>query len=97
MAIISKDDGGKRRILFVGPDKKRRTIRLGKVSQRAAEAVKFRIEQLLAAKLTGHAIETMRDGVSDTPEVVFELLAQQRQRLQKLRDTAGDCVLPTDL
>ena len=35
----------------------RPTIRLGKVSQRAAESVKFRVEQLLAAKLTGHAIE----------------------------------------
>jgi hypothetical protein len=58
MASISKDDGEQRRIQFVGPDKKRHTVRLGKVSQRAAEAVRFRIEQLLAAKLTGHAIET---------------------------------------
>ena len=29
MASIAKDLGGQRRLLFVGPDKKRRTIRLG--------------------------------------------------------------------
>jgi integrase len=57
MASIARDKNGNRRILFVAPDGKRPTIRLGKVSQRAAEAVKFRVEQLLAAKLTGHAIE----------------------------------------
>jgi len=58
MASISKDPGGRRRIQFVGPDGNRKAIRLGKVAQRAAETVKFRVEQLLAAKLTGHAIET---------------------------------------
>jgi len=58
MASISRDPNGHRRILFVAPDGKRPTIRLGKVSQRAAEAVKFRVEQLLGAKLTGHVVET---------------------------------------
>jgi len=57
MASIARDKNGTRRILFVAPDGRRPTIRLGKVSQRAAEAVKFRVEQLLAAKLTGHAVE----------------------------------------
>ena len=36
-----------RRILFVAPDGRRPTIRLGKVSQRAAESIKYRVEQLL--------------------------------------------------
>jgi hypothetical protein len=57
MASISRDPGGQRRILFVASDGKRKAVRLGKASQRAAEAVKFRVEQLLAAKLTGHALE----------------------------------------
>lgn len=57
MASIARDKNGCRRILFVAPDGRRPTIRLGKVSQRAAESVKFRVEQLLAAKLTGHALE----------------------------------------
>ena len=37
---ISKDPNGRRTIQFVGSDGKRRSIRLGKVSQRQAEAVK---------------------------------------------------------
>ncbi len=57
MASIGKDPGGRKRILFVAPNGKRRTIRLGKLSVRAAEGVKFRIEHLLAAKIAGHAIE----------------------------------------
>lgn len=47
MASIAKDKNGTRRILFVAPDGRRPTIRLGKVSQRAAESVKHRVEQLL--------------------------------------------------
>ena len=47
MASIAKDKNGTRRILFVAPDGRRLTIRLGKVSQRAAESVKYRVEQLL--------------------------------------------------
>ncbi len=43
MASIGKDPGGRKRILFVAPSGKRKTIRLGKLSMRAAEGVKFRI------------------------------------------------------
>jgi len=49
MASIAKDKNGTRRILFVAPDGRRPTIRLGKVSQRAAEGIKYRVEQLLEA------------------------------------------------
>jgi len=47
MASIARDKNGTRRILFTAPDDKRQTIRLGKVSQRAAENIKYRVEQLL--------------------------------------------------
>lgn len=47
MASIARDKNGTRRILFVTPDGKRPTIRLGKVSQRTAEGIKYRVEQLL--------------------------------------------------
>jgi len=57
MASIARGKNGNRRIQFVAPNGKRPAIRLGKVSQRVAEAVKFRVEQLLAAKLTGHAVD----------------------------------------
>ena len=49
MASIAKDKNGTRRILFVAPDGRRPTIRLGKVSQRGAESIKYRVEQLLEA------------------------------------------------
>ena len=58
MASISKDPGGKRRILFVAPDGRRRAIRLGKTSQRNAEHVKIRVERLLETVLTGNAMDT---------------------------------------
>jgi integrase len=49
MASISRDKNGHRRILFMSPDGRRPTIRLGKVSQRTAEGIKYRVEQLLEA------------------------------------------------
>ena len=53
MASVVNDPGGRKRILFVDPAGDRKGVRLGKASQRAAEGVAFRIEQLLAAKMTG--------------------------------------------
>ena len=57
MASISKQPNGRKTIQFVGPDGKRRSIRLGKVSLRTAEAVKVRVEQLAAAAISGHAVD----------------------------------------
>ncbi len=79
MASISRDAGGKRRILFVAPDEKRKAIRLGKVSQRNAEQVKFRVERLLEAKLTGHAID------ADTARWIADLDARMADRLARVR------------
>lgn len=54
MASIGSDPNGLKRILFVGKDGKRRTIRLGKASMKQAEAVKVKVESLVtAALLTG--------------------------------------------
>jgi integrase len=52
MASISKAANGHRTIQFVGGDGKRRSIRLGKVSQRLAEQIKFRVEALNAAVIS---------------------------------------------
>jgi len=54
MASLSKDKKGNVTIQFVGGDKKRRSIRLGKVSQKVANEVKLKVENLnaiLVAKL----------------------------------------------
>ncbi len=57
MASITKQPNGRRTIQFTGPDGRRFSIRLGKVTQRLAEQVKFRVEQLLAPKLAGQALD----------------------------------------
>lgn len=53
MASISRDENGTRRIQFVAGDGKRRTVRLGAVTAKQAEAVRVRIEQLASALVTG--------------------------------------------
>jgi hypothetical protein len=77
MASIANDPNGKRRILFVAPDKKRKTIRLGKVSQRAAETVRMRVEQLLEANLTNSPLraDTTR-WLDDVEPVMADKLAR---------------------
>ena len=55
MASISNDGNGRKRVLFIGADGKRRSIRLGKVPLRYAESVKVKVEDLVSASITGHA------------------------------------------
>ncbi|MFH5806141.1 tyrosine-type recombinase/integrase [Alienimonas sp. DA493] len=55
MASVSTDPSGSRRVQFTGPDRRRRTIRLGKVSKRTAEEVAGLVERVNAAALAGHA------------------------------------------
>ena len=57
MASVSTDKSGKRRILFVDPEGKRKAIHLGEVSKKKANSIRDHIEHILTAKLTGHAIE----------------------------------------
>ncbi|WP_171188146.1 tyrosine-type recombinase/integrase [Alienimonas chondri] len=54
MASISHDrNNGRRTVQFVAPDGKRRSLRLGKVSQKQAEGVRRRVERLVATITTG--------------------------------------------
>lgn len=76
MASISRDKNGTRRILFVAPDGKRPTIRLGKVSQRTAEGIKYRVEQLLEALNYRHPVEgELAQWVADLDERIAKKLA----------------------
>ena len=54
MASITRESGGRKTIQFIGPDRRRRSLRLGRASQRTAEAVKVKVEALVAAKHSGH-------------------------------------------
>lgn len=53
MASITRQKNGGFQIQFVRTDKRRRSVRLGKVKPKSAELIKLRIEQLVAAKKTG--------------------------------------------
>ncbi|MHC4563392.1 MAG: tyrosine-type recombinase/integrase [Planctomycetota bacterium] len=79
MASISHDKKtGLRTIQVVCPDGKRRPIRLGKVSKRQAEAIKIRVEDLVAATFTGHVPS------DDTTRWVAGLNDGLRQKLAKI-------------
>jgi integrase len=56
MASVSNDPNGRRRILFVAPDESRKTIRLGKIDRKSAEAISRHVEALLAAKIGGQSV-----------------------------------------
>lgn len=55
MASISTGANGTRTVQFVGKDRKRRSIRLGKVPMKTAEEVCRRVEYILAAAVSGTA------------------------------------------
>jgi integrase len=58
MASISHDKKtGRRVIQFTGSDKKRRTLRLGKVNKKSAEFTRTKVEHLVSASITGDPIE----------------------------------------
>ena len=68
MASIIKDPGGRRRIQFTDADGSRRTIRLGRCSQRDATAFRVRVEAL--ASLHGHAPDDW-SGLAERPVYNF--------------------------
>lgn len=55
MASVIKDPGGKKRLQFVNGDGQRKTIRLGEISDKAAQVVRVHVEHLAAAAMTGEA------------------------------------------
>src|SRR5687768_15912931 len=55
MASVVDDPNGRKRILFIGADGKRRAIRLGKATAKQADAFKVKVEQLVSASILGHS------------------------------------------
>lgn len=53
MASVCKDPNGRKRVLFVAPDGKRKAIHLGKCSIKAATTISGRVDELLSAKILG--------------------------------------------
>jgi integrase len=57
MASIGQEPGGRKRILFVAGDGKRRTVRIGKASRKQAETFRVKVESLVTARLTKGAMD----------------------------------------
>ncbi len=89
MATIGRDKNGRRRILFVDRDGKRRTVRLGRVDQRTAEAVCRHAEALLSAKLSGQPL------VRETAVWVASMGEPLRGRLVKVGLIDAEPACPT--
>ncbi len=95
MASIGKEPGGLRRILFVAPDGKRKTVRLGKMSQRLAEGVKMKVENLVSALLSGQSpddetsrwLATLDSAMSDKLAKVGLIAKQARSTLKTFLDS----------
>jgi len=67
MASIGKDPNGRKRILFVDEDGKRKTVYLGKASARQATAFKTRLENLIAGRYTGGIDDETARWLGDMP------------------------------
>ncbi len=77
MASISRDPNQRKRILFVGQDGVRRTIRLGKMTMKQAEWIKIRVEQLLTAQITGALDPEAAKWLQNMDDTMHDRLARQ--------------------
>jgi integrase len=77
MASLSKDKNGTKRIMFMDPNGKRRTIRLGKINVKTAEAFLMRIERLIDATRTSTSIDSQTvQWLNDLPSEMHSKLAK---------------------
>ena len=74
MASIGKDAGGRKRILFVAQDGRRKTVRLGRASQKQAEAAKVKIESLVAAEFSWSLDDEVSRWLAGLPENMHKRL-----------------------
>ena len=88
MASIGSDSNGRKRILFVAPDGSRKTVRLGKASQRDAEQICRHVEALVGSSINGQPLQretaVWLQGIADT---LHDRLA--RTGLIKAREVIG--------
>jgi len=76
MASLSKDKNGNRTIQFVAGDRKRRSIRLGKMPAKSAATVKAKVEALNASSISGTSWDAETAAwVGKLGEVLYDKLA----------------------
>jgi integrase len=71
MATIGHDHGGRKRILFVALDGKRKTIRLGKISSKQAESFKVKVEALVGGAITGALDDEVSRWLADRDDGIY--------------------------
>ncbi len=76
MASIGHDKNGHRRILFIGDNGSRKTIRLGKCTEKQAVAIKTKIEALMTAHITGQQDDEVSRWVAGLPDSLHARLAK---------------------
>ena len=75
MACVVRDKNGTKRVQFTDGDGERKQIRLGKVSAKAAESFRLRVEALLAAKELHQSPDAeLCEWLRDLPERMHERL-----------------------
>jgi len=89
MASIVNDPNGHRRIQFVSPDGKRKTIRLGKIDRKSAESICRHVEALLTAKISGQPVPR------DTAVWLTTIGEKLRQRLVRVGLVDDTPLVPT--
>jgi integrase len=75
MASIAVDRNGSRRIQFIGPDRRRHAVRVGKIPQKNAEYIRGKIEYLLTARFSRSPLDP------ETARWLAEIPAKLHQRL----------------
>jgi integrase len=78
MASVSSDQSGRRRVLFTGLDKKRKTLHLGKLPAKSAESICLHVEALLVAKISGQALQR------DTASWLGQIADTLREKMAKV-------------
>ena len=77
MASLGSEPGGRRRILTVGPDGRRHTIRLGRLTLKAARTELVHVEALQASKISGEPIRpATAQWLADVPDAIYKRLAR---------------------
>lgn len=69
MASVVNDGNGRRRVSFTGLDRKRRSLRLGKISEKRAHEIRRHVEVILSCAGSGTVLEQKTaDWIGDLPD-----------------------------
>jgi integrase len=94
MASITTDQNGNRRLQFKAPDGRRQTIRLGQVTKKVADQVRYHVEEIIAARTanvplnpsTAQWVTTLSDTMSERLAVAGLVKRQERVELGQWLD-----------